>query len=39
LDENLNTIKRKKQTLLDASMDVGLEVHAEKNKYNIMCHY
>jgi hypothetical protein len=33
LGDNINTIKKSKQTLIDASKEVGLEVNAEKTKY------
>jgi hypothetical protein len=34
--ENIDTIKKNTQTLLDASKDVGLEVNPEKTKYMLM---
>jgi hypothetical protein len=36
---NINTIKKNKETLLEASRDTGLETNAEKTKYMVMsCH-
>jgi hypothetical protein len=34
--ENINTIKKKAEALLDASKEVGMEVNPEKNKYMLM---
>jgi hypothetical protein len=34
--ENICTIKKKTEALLDASKEVGLEVNPEKNKYMLM---
>jgi hypothetical protein len=39
LDNSINTIKENKETLLEASRDVGLEMNSEKTKYMIMCHH
>jgi hypothetical protein len=36
LRDSINTIKENKETLLEASRDVGLEVNAKKTKYMIM---
>jgi hypothetical protein len=36
LSDSVNTIKENKETLLEASKDVGLEINAEKTKYMIM---
>jgi hypothetical protein len=39
LENSLNTIKENKETLLEASRDIGLEINAEKSKYMIIsCH-
>jgi predicted SPOUT superfamily RNA methylase MTH1 len=36
--ENIYTIKKRKEALLDASKKVGLEVNPEKTKYMLMSH-
>jgi hypothetical protein len=33
LGDDIDTIKKKKQTLIDASKEIGLEVNTEKTKY------
>jgi hypothetical protein len=38
LEDNIDTIKRNTQTLIDASREIGLEVNAEKSKYMLSCH-
>jgi hypothetical protein len=39
LADSKNTIKENKETLLQASRDVGIEINAEKTKYMIMSHH
>jgi hypothetical protein len=36
LGDSVSTIKQKSETLIEASMDIGLEINAEKTKYMIM---
>jgi hypothetical protein len=36
LGSSINTIKEKTETLLEASMDVGIEINTEKTRYIIM---
>jgi hypothetical protein len=39
LGDRINTIKENKETLLEVSMDVGLEINEDKTIYVIMsCH-
>jgi hypothetical protein len=39
LSDSINTKKENKETLLEASKDIGLEINAEKTEYMIMsCH-
>jgi hypothetical protein len=36
LDDNIDTIKKNTETLIDASKEIGLEVNAEKTKYMLL---
>jgi hypothetical protein len=36
LGDNIDTIKENKETLIDASKEVGLEINVEKNKYMLL---
>jgi hypothetical protein len=38
LCDNIDTIKKNIETLIDASKEVGLEVNAEKTKYMLLYH-
>jgi hypothetical protein len=39
LGDNLDAIKKNTETLIDASMEVGLEINVEKTKYMLLsCH-
>jgi hypothetical protein len=36
LGDNVNTIKKNMETLIDASKEVGLEINVEKTKYMLL---
>jgi ribosomal protein S2 len=39
LGDDIHVIKKKKETLIDASKNVGLEVNAEKTKYMLLSYH
>jgi hypothetical protein len=39
LGDNINTVKKNTETLIDASKKVGLEINAEKTKYMLLCRH
>jgi hypothetical protein len=39
LGDNIDTIKKNTETLIDASKQVGLEINAEKTKYMLLSRY
>jgi hypothetical protein len=39
LGDNIDTIKKNKETLIDASKEVGLEINIEKTKYKLLSHH
>jgi hypothetical protein len=38
LGDNINTVKKNKETLIDASKEVGLEITVKKSKYMLLRH-
>jgi hypothetical protein len=38
LGDNIDTINRNTQTLIDASNEISIEVNTEKNKYMLLSH-
>jgi hypothetical protein len=37
--DNINTIQKNMETLIDSSKEVGLEVNTEKTKYMLLSHH
>jgi hypothetical protein len=39
LGDNIDTIKKNTETVIDASMEVGLEINVEQTKYMLLSRY
>jgi hypothetical protein len=39
LGDNIDTIRKTTETLIDASKEVGLEINVEKTKYMLLSHH
>jgi hypothetical protein len=39
LSDNIDTMKRNRQTLIDASKEVGQELSTQRTKYMLLSHY
>jgi hypothetical protein len=39
LGDNIDTIKKNTETVIDASKEVGLEINVEKIKYMLLSHH
>jgi uncharacterized protein YabE (DUF348 family) len=39
LGDNIDTLKRNTETLIDTSREVGLEINVEKTKYMLLSHH
>jgi hypothetical protein len=39
LGDNIDTVKKSTQTLIDASKEAGLEINIEKTKYMLLSHH
>jgi hypothetical protein len=37
LEDNIDTIKKNTETLIDVSKEVGLEINVDKTKYMLLC--
>jgi hypothetical protein len=36
--DNIDSIEKNTETLIDASKEIGLEIYVEKTKYMLSCH-
>jgi hypothetical protein len=39
LGDNIDTIKKNTQTLIDANKEIGLEVNTQKTRYMLLSHH
>jgi hypothetical protein len=39
LGDNIDTIKKNTETVIDAGMEIGLEINVEKTKYMLLSHH
>jgi hypothetical protein len=39
LGDNIDTIKKNTETIIDATKEVGLKVNADRTKYMLMSHH
>jgi hypothetical protein len=39
LEDNIHTIKKNRESLIDTSKDIGLDVNTEKIKYMLLSHH
>jgi hypothetical protein len=39
LEDNIDSIKKNRETIIDASKEFGLEIDVEKTKYKLLCRH